>query len=403
MSNLHHRLADWAIDSPLFPNHMSFIVGPRQSGKTTLALQALRAEKLPQEKYYLNWDRPEIRRRFREGTDWLSTLRIENRRPFLIFDEIHKTRQWKRLLKGIYDQFKGDFRFIVTGSGRLDHYQRGGDSLAGRYDPYLLFPFTPGEIENVTPAKELKLDSLLASNPLSEDLISTWEKTGGFPEPFLSGSETKARAWWKQYQLRVTEEDLRDLTRLESVDLMRQIVSLLPIRVGSPLSMQAIREDVETSFATVKRYLSTLNQLFLTFEISPYSKKIHRAVKKEKKTYFFHHPAVSDEGARFENMVAVCLKRWISEKNERAQGEYELHYLRDQDRREVDFLVTLEGRPHFLFEAKRSDTEPTTALRYYANRLAVPGIQIVRTPGIKLKKSPGLATLSFHFLARALG
>lgn len=192
-------------------------------------------------------------------------------------------------------------------------------------------------------------------------------------------------------------------TRLESVDLMRDILQILPTKVASPLSLQSIREDVETSFATVKRYVSTLNQLFLLFEISPYSKKIHRAVKKEKKTYFFHHPAVQDVGARFENMVALLLRRWISEQTETAHGDYELFYLRDQDRREVDFLITLNQKPYFLIEAKRSETEISPALRFYSEKLGIPGIQVVRTPKIRIKKDKNLAVISIHALASILG
>jgi predicted AAA+ superfamily ATPase len=398
-----NRLSQWALSDPLFPNHMSFITGPRQCGKTTLALHYLKQEGLSKELYYFNWDRSDVRRRFKQDIDWISTLALPKKRPTLVFDEIHKVRQWKRLLKGVYDQYKDDFQFIVTGSGRLDHYQRGGDSLAGRYDPYCLFPFTPGEIEKKLPLSKLKFNELIASEFLSEEVLHQWESLGGFPEPFLSGVEGKAKAWWKQYQLRVTEEDLKDLTRLESVDLMRDILHLLPSKISSPLSLQSIREDVETSFATVKRYVSTLNQLFLIFEVAPYSKKIHRAVKKEKKIYFYHHPAVLDKGARFENMVALILKRWVSEQVETANGDYELCYLRDQDRREVDFMITLNQEPHLLIEAKCSETALSPSLRYYSEKLKVPGLQIVRTPKIRIQKEKNLAVLSIHALANALG
>jgi len=403
MRELTHKVSKWSLIHPLFPKHMSFILGPRQSGKTTVALQQLKNEKQDKETYYFNWDRQDIRRKFRDGITWLSTLKRQNIRPFLVFDEIHKTRQWKRTLKSIYDQYRDDFRFIVTGSGRLDHYQRGGDSLAGRYDPYFLYPFTPGEIGEYPTQRNLSVERLLDAAPVKADLIDLWEQTGGFPEPFLSASEAKAKSWWKQYQLRVTEEDLRDLTRLESVDLMREIMHILPSRIGSPLSIQSVRQDVETSFATAKRYLHTLNQLFLTFEISPYSKRIHRAVTKEKKIYYFHHAAVSEKGARFENMIAILLNRWISEMNESAIGDYSLHYVRDQDRREVDFLITKNSKPFILFEAKQTDTSLSPSLVHYSNKLNIPGVQVVRTPGINLKRAPHLAILSVHHLAGFLG
>jgi uncharacterized protein len=400
---MQHLLQKWAFQDPLFPNHMSFILGPRQCGKTTLALDYLHSLGLSKSEHYFNWDRADVRQKFRSDLNWMSSLIKPGERPALVFDEIHKVRQWKRLLKGIYDQYREDFQFIVTGSGRLDHYQKGGDSLAGRYDPYQLFPFTPGEIAQSKVTSQLDIDDLMDAEFVSESLLKQWEVLGGFPEAFLSGKEQKASVWWKQYQVRVTEEDLKDLTRLESVDLMQQILQLLPHKVSAPLSLQSIREDVETSFATVKRYISTLNQLYMVFDVAPYSKKIHRAVKKEKKIYFYHHPAVQNEGARFENMIALILKRWISEQNEIANGNYELCYLRDQDRREVDFLITLNQKPYFLFEVKRTDTDLSPSLRYYTQKLGIPGLQIVRKTGLRIKKEKNIGVLSVHALTNALG
>jgi predicted AAA+ superfamily ATPase len=358
---------------------------------------------LPKERYYFNWDRDDVRRRFRDDIDWLASLGIHGKGPILVFDEIHKVRKWKQILKGIYDTYREDFQFVVTGSGRLDFFQRGGDSLAGRYDPYFLFPLSSGEIAKGEALELLSLEAILGMSPLQESLIQQWEALGGFPEPFLSGREGNMRVWWKNYCKRITEEDLRDLTRLESVDLMRQIIDQLPQRVASPLSLQSIREDVETSFATVKRYIATLNQLFLTFEVSPFSKKIHRPIKKEKKLYFFHHPIVEAPGPRFENMVGLILQKWVAEQNEKAKGEYELHYLRDQDRREVDFLVSFNGKPHFLFECKYSGTELSPSLKYYTEKLKIPGLQIIRNPLIAKKVGPHLGVASIHRLAGALG
>lgn len=403
MKDLAHRQDHWSLESPLFPRHMSFLVGPRQCGKTTLAMTYLQARGFSPRDYYFNWDRADVRQRFREDINWLSALKVHGKRPPLIFDEIHKVRQWKRLLKGVYDQYRDDFQFIVTGSGRLDHFQRGGDSLAGRFDSYFLMPFTPGEIAGVEPIKALSLKGLQQAKSVSESVISQWEVTGGFPEAFLSGSELKAKAWWKNYKQRVSEEDFRDLTRLESADLMRQMIDLLPSRVSAPLSIQSVREDLETSFATAKRYISTLNQLYLTFDVAPYSKRIHRAIKKEKKLYFFHHPCVLDPGARHENMVALVLKRWIHEQNEKAEGDYELNYLRDQDRREVDFIILKDRAPVLLVEAKLSDLNASASLRYYSEKLKIPGIQVIRPSGVFSLKDPHLATVSLGHLAGALG
>lgn len=401
--DLIHQQTSWSIKSPLFPRHMTFIAGPRQCGKTTMCLQYLSQKKLDKNQYYFNWDRFDVRQKFNSNLDWLSTLKINAKRPILIFDEIHKVNKWKRLLKGIYDHYRDDFQFIITGSGRLDYFQRGGDSLAGRFDLYELFPFTPAECLKFKSQNELLLEEILSAHPLSEDLIKHWEMTGGFPEPFLTGSENKSKRWWQQYLIRVTEEDLKDLTKLESVDLMRHILQIVPAKISAPLSIDSIRRDVDSTHATIKRYINTLSQLYLIFAIAPYAKKIHRSITKEKKYYFYHHAAVLDEGARFENMVAIIIKRWICEKNEKALGHFELFYLRDQDRREVDFIIVKDSKPYFLIECKKSETSLSNSLIYFSEKLKVPGLQVVRTAKYNLKKTSQLAVASIHYLAKVLG
>jgi len=260
---------------------MSFIIGPRQVGKTTLA-RGWAASRGADERYYLNFDQQKVRRSFTTDTAWIDQLRRDRTQGVLVLDEIHKMRHWKRALKGVYDVFRDDFFFIVTGSGQLDAFQRGGDSLAGRYDAYHLFPLTPAELTKRLPAEEINLSQILDSDPAVTSLVDEWLELGGFPEPFFAGSKAKMLRWWSQYTVRVTEEDMRDLTALQSVDLMRQLVEIMPSRVGSPLSINSLREDLDTSFETAKRYTRDLGQLFFTFEIPAYHHKIHRAVKKWK-------------------------------------------------------------------------------------------------------------------------
>ena len=119
---------------------MTFIAGPRQVGKTTLAkaLPGARAG-------YLSWDvagdRERIlRRELPPGKIWA-------------FDEIHKYRQWRGLLKGLFDGRRPGQRILVTGSARLDLYRYGGDSLQGRYHLLRLHPFSAAELKLTRPAE----------------------------------------------------------------------------------------------------------------------------------------------------------------------------------------------------------------------------------------------------------
>jgi hypothetical protein len=379
---------------------MVFLIGPRQCGKTTLAKSFL-GEQLPGKEaatHYFNWDNARIRAAYRANPYFFEGLQLHEARVPVVFDEIHKMKGWKNYLKGAYDSLGDSFRFLITGSGRLDLFQRSGDSLAGRYDPFFLMPLVPAEIESRVPATILAVATILGAKPIPETIISDWEALGGFPEPFLSGKEGAARRWWAQYKIRVAEEDVRDLTRIEAIDKVRDLMEILPARTGSPLSLNALREDLEVAHASVANYVRTLQQVFLIFSVPPYSRKIARAIKKEEKSYFFHHPAVLDPGSRFENMVAILLKRWACFATESGNGEYALQYIRDQDRREVDFLLTLDGKPHLLLEAKRSDTTFTTAGLFYHHKLNIPLVQVVRTPNISIRRREG-CVVSIHRLA----
>jgi predicted AAA+ superfamily ATPase len=379
---------------------MSFLIGPRQCGKTTLVREYLAQHDA--EENYFNWDDARVQRQLRAEPYWFESRQQPGKKIPIAFDEIHKMRGWKNYLKGAYDSFRDAFFFIATGSGRLDLFQRGGDSLAGRYDPYRLYPLTPAELERRAPADALTLEALLSARVIAESTIEQWERASGFPEPFLAGTASKAQRWWEQYQLRVTQEDLRELTSLQSVDLSRHILQLIPARIGSPLSLNALREEVGAAHATVDRYVRSLQQLFMCFEVAPFTRKVHRAVKKEKKFYFYFHPVTDDPGARFENMIALLLAKWCSAANERALGRFELAYLRDQDRREVDFVITDKGKAVLLIEAKRTDLALSPALLHYAEALGVPAIQVVRGAGVLIRR-PLATVLSIDRLAALTG
>ena len=117
---------------------MAFISGPRQVGKTTLAL-ALAGGATRNDPAYLSWDDVRARPRIRSGS-------MPPDEPIVILDEIHKYARWRGLVKGLFDTREDGQSFIVTGSARLDVYRRGGDSLHGRYHAYRLHPLSVNEV-----------------------------------------------------------------------------------------------------------------------------------------------------------------------------------------------------------------------------------------------------------------
>ena len=148
---------------------------------------------------------------------------------------------------------------------------------------------------------------------------------------------------------------------------------MLAERVGSLLSLQSLREDLEVSHRAVSHWLEILERLYYCFRITPYSGSLTRSLKKASKSYLWDWSGITGEGARFENLTAGHLLKLKHALEDQEGYRIGLHYLRDVDKREVDFLVTAEGKPWFALECKISDRAASPALRYFGDRLQIPG------------------------------
>ncbi len=328
---------------------MVFVGGPRQVGKTTFALGLLGEDADETHPAYLNWDSVADRTTLRRAE-------LPPGEPLLLLDEIHKYARWRNLLKGIFDTEKSRRRILVTGSARLDYYRKGGDSLAGRDRYVRLHPFSLGELTS-TPSR-CDLDALL--------------RFGGFPEPLFAGDERQHRIWHRDLVARVVREDLRDLEQVREISLIEHLVELLPSRVGSPLSVRSLREDLQVDHKTAERWLQILENLYVCFRVAPYGPPKVRAVKKERKLYLWDWSSIADEGPRFENLVASQLLKYCHWLEDTEGHTMELRYLRDTDRREVDFVVLKDRRPLFAVECKTGDTTLNPAIPYFAERTPIP-------------------------------
>ena len=337
---------------------MVFVAGPRQVGKTTLA------RRLPDAASgYLSWDVPADRERI---------LRRELPTADLwVFDEIHKYRRWRDFLKGLSDAGGEQRRILVTGSGRLELFGFGGDSLQGRYHLLRLHPFSVAEI-GIEDAEGLAALSRL----------------GGFPEPFLRGNETEARRWSREYRAGLVEEEVASLARIQDLGRLEEMMLRLPDLVGAPLSVNALREDLQVAHKTSAAWLDALERLFAIFRVAPFGAPRIRAVKQERKHYHFDWSVVRDEGARFENLVACHLLKWVHFEQDARGRELELRFFRDVDRREVDFVVTEDRQPILFVECKVTDRDIARGLRYLKTRfpaadavqIALSGRRDYRTP-----------------------
>lgn len=333
-------------------SRMAFVGGPRQVGKTTLALSLLAGGADERHPGYLNWDDPRVPPKLRQGE-------LPPAEPLVVLDEIHKYARWRNLVKGLYDTEKSFRRFLITGSARLDYYRKGGDSLMGRYDYFRLHPFSLGELAG-------------RNGGGSRDDLSALLRFGGFPEPLLAQNERSLRRWQRSRMTRVIRDDLRDLERVKEISLVEQLADMLPDKVGSPLSIRSLREDLQVDHKTAERWVSILENLYVCFRIPPFGAKRIRAVKKEQKLYLWDWSMVPEPGPRFENLVAAQLLKYCHWEEDVNGYTMELRFLRDTDKREVDFVIMRGHKPLFAVECKTGEKECSPAVRYFAERTDIP-------------------------------
>lgn len=323
---------------------MIFVGGPRQVGKTTLAKKLL-----TEKNNYINWDNLKDRKAILQGE-------IFDKKGLIALDEVHKYRLWRTLIKGGYDKFFPNINFLVTGSARLDHFRKGGDSLLGRYHYYRLHPFSLPEL------------SKNCENNLLMDLLNF----GGFPEPLFAGSKRLLKRWHNERIYRVIEQDVRDLFNIKEISNLELLIEQIPSRVSSLLSVKSLAEDLQVSPHTVSSYLDVFDNMYLTFRIAPFGKNRVKAIKKTQKIYLWDWSSLEDYGAKFENMVASHLLKYCHYHEDYNGDKMELRYIRDVDGREVDFVVIRDKKPVFMVECKVKQESIDPSLFYYKQRLKIP-------------------------------
>jgi hypothetical protein len=359
---------------------MVFLAGPRRVGKTTLGELVGRGYA---NRLVLNGEIPEHRAKLiRDPAFFEAVERRDESRPLVMLDEINRHRGWRKYLKAAYDRAQAGCQFLVTGSSRLDHPQRRGDSLAGRYYLIDLWPFTQAEAGGANRSPEAFLgDPLQVSMERAGELADLWNtlfELGGFPEPFLAGRKNVYRRWSNAYGGQLVREEIRDMTGIKALSELETLLHLLPAQVGGLLSVPALAQALQVAYNTVRSWLATLQRFFAVFVVSPWTQGIPRAIREGQKLYLYDYPRVEDGGARFENMVAVELGRAVSSWNAMGLGSFALHFIRTKDQQEVDFLITDGGRPRLLLDASGQAAEPPAALLKFQGALGVPAVHLLR-------------------------
>ena len=399
MPYLPRRVLEWALSEEHLQGRMSFIAGPRQVGKTTAVQQFLARQ--GQDRLYYNWDVQTVKRRYAQNPlFFLEDLPPENLKSWVALDEIHKYPRWKNILKGYYDEWHKKIDFIITGSARLDHFRKSGDSLVGRYFIFRMLPLRIHEIVGGSSSKQLEwepgqeLETIPAVRSEADDAVQSLLRLTGYPEPFITGKASFCNRWRDNHVSLILQEDLRDLTKITQVRKLETLLYLLPKRVGSPLSLNALRQPLESAHGSIRLWLEALKLVYLVFSIRPWTARLSRSILKEEKYYFWDWGLLEEPGARFENFVAVQLQRAVTAWNEQGKGPFKVYYLRTKDGEEVDFAVGDPKKLFLLVEVKEKETTLAKTLPLFQEKLGAGlAVQVVNQKGLCLQKGKGLYVL----------
>jgi len=358
---------------------MVFMGGPRQVGKTTLSKYIGKKDYTACD--YLNWDNREDRKNIIEN-------KFSAEARLLIFDEIHKYKQWKNYIKGIFDKNNEKIDILVTGSARLDLYRKGGDSLMGRYHYYRLHPFSLREALQIKPdIRALKELNFLPSSKNVTGLFNDLLHFGGFPEPFIKQDEKNLRRFHNEYIDRLIREDIRDVEQIRDLSTLQVLVELLPDKIGSLLSLHSLQEDLQVAHKTVSLWIDVLERFYYLFRIHPFAGNTIKSLRKQPKMYLWDWSQVKNKGARLENMVGSALLKLTHFLHDAEGYKAELYFLRDIEGREVDFFVAIDKKPWMAVEVKSAEGSLTN-LKYFDAKLNIPfKYQVIGESGMDFMKN----------------
>ncbi len=383
------------------------IIGPRQTGKTTLCKEIL-PSMIKKDFEYYTFDDPDERLRFSQNS--LSILK-NTKKQVVIFDEIQKAPFMFESLKYAIDNYDKNIKYLITGSSQILLMKNIKETLAGRISLFNLYPFSVREIcaNNLSLKNENLLSQIVNNkiknmkNKLSEynlisseiirsikEIINLHKKFGGLPPIWFIDDNEEKFAWLKDYRRTYIERDLRDVGGFSNIEDLNLVHKLLSLRTAQVLNMSNISKESGLSVNTVKKYIKILKIGLQIDLLQPFYSNVKKRLVKSPKIYFLDtgvlwsivgESGVSD-GVLFENWVyAEILKH-----RERYFTNSEIYFFRSSSSREVDFIIKNNSRIVAIEVklTKNPDTRDSKNIRvFFKEYTRLKGVGIIVYPGDK--------------------
>jgi predicted AAA+ superfamily ATPase len=327
--------------------------GPRQVGKTA-ACRALSPK-------YLDWNNVADRVVLVRGPEailkHLGLERSREREATVVIDNLHGLRNWKGLLRNFSTRYGSRLRLVVT---TLEAPRGARSGLPVSSEVLRLHPWTVGECARTAPT-----DSLVkAPADISDADWAALLEHGGFPEPFAKRDPRFTSRWYARRQQELLDSDLPRFAAVRDPTMIQMLALLLAERSGTPLIYSDLSRELGVTVDTIRRWMDVMVGLQHGFCVRPWFTRVPKALRKEPKWFLRDWSAVTDPLARGRTFVACHLLKAVEGWTDLGFGQFELRYVRDKSKREVDFLVLRDRRPWFLL-AVAYDEESSPALEYF--------------------------------------
>ena len=352
-------------------NLIEMIIGPRQSGKTTLLFllisRLLSDGILPEQIFYLNLDTTIIASQFDNPSLFIENLTAQRKgdaRIYLILDEVQRLKTPGRFLKGIYDLEK-NIKIFVSGSSSLEIRSKIKEFLTGRKRETHLLPLSFREMVS----HEKKLPDTLPGIPLEENTMDLWRGNdsiygaylsrkmgetaiyGGYPAVYLSETDEERKEVLGEIYNAYVKEDVIDLMNIENVDIFMKLVQTLSSQVGNLINKSEICSLIGSNAVTISKFINILKETYITRYLPPYVSAKRNEIKSAHKCFFIDNglrnfsvklfSAFSgrpDKGAILENLV-------FTELFKNASISDALYFWRTKAGAEMDFVFIKNGIP----------------------------------------------------------
>ena len=349
---------------------MVVLTGPRAVGKTTLCKEIISSI---EPSLYLNWnaDREIILAGPEKIYNKIKPTNLADKLPVIVLDDLYLYKEWKNLLKGYYDILSDRCRFIITVNDKVGTYRAGQDSMMGRYFSYCIHPLTIAEL---CQRSDFSKDSTFPQK-ISRDDWSALLEFGGFPEPFQKSTKSFHTRWSNNFRESIIKIDVRELSKVNDLQRLDLLAQMIQRNVGCHANFSKIARDLQTSVPTIQHWHTVLSNHYYCFALSSWSHNVKRSLRKAPKFYLYDWSQITNINRRIENLVACHLNKAVDFWNDTGIGIYELYYICDKDKHEVDFLVVKDQKPWLMLDVKESkNSRLNPSLSRFCEQLKVPHV-----------------------------